>query len=179
MDDRGKSIQMGGRGRVFAGLMVGWGLSAVLLSQSTAAVLVAQADSPPDIHADSQADNQPDRSLRSRVRNRLEANRDDHWLVRLDLSAAQLRRIQEIRSTHQPRLSEAKQELREALVALGSLLTGDASLEAIRAQHNTVRLLDEEVRDLRFESVLLIREVLNPAQRRELGKMLEERLSQY
>ncbi len=175
MDNRGKSIQMGGRGRVFAGLMVGWGLSAVLLSQSTAAVLVAQADSP----ADSQSDNQPDRSLHSRVRDRLEANRDDHWLVRLDLSAAQLRRIQEIRSTHQPRLSEAKQDLREALMELGSLLTGDASLESIREQHNTVRLLDEEVRDLRFESVLLIREVLNPAQRRELGTMLEERLSQY
>ena len=175
MDERGKLNLMRGRGRFVAGLIVGLGLCAVLLSQATAADLVAQADSP----TESPADNQPDRSLRSQVRTRLEANRDDHWLVQLDLSPAQLRRIQGIRSNHQPRLQEAKQDLREALVELGSLLTGDATLEAIREQHNTVRLLDEEVRDLRFESVLQIREVLNPAQRQELGRMLEERLSQY
>ena len=172
MDDRDKPNQMRQWSTWVTGLMVGLGLSAVLVSQATATVLLAQAD-------ESANTTQPAGSRRPLVRTRLEANRDDHWLVQLDLSAAQLRRIQAIRSNHQPRLSEAKQELREALVELGSLLTRDASLEAIRDQHNTVRLLDEEVRDLRFESVLQIREVLSPAQRRQLGRMLEERLSQY
>ncbi|NJM00241.1 MAG: periplasmic heavy metal sensor [Synechococcaceae cyanobacterium RM1_1_27] len=168
MDERGQSHLVRGQGRFVAGFSLALGLSAVLLSQATATDLVAQTD------------NQPDRSLRSRVRTRLEgANRDDNWLVQLDLSDAQLRRIQGIRNTHQPRLLEAKQDLREARLELGSLLTGDATAEAIREQHNAVRLLDEEVRDLRFESVLQIREVLNPAQRQELGTMLEQRLSQY
>lgn len=102
------------------------------------------------------------------------------WIGRLNLTSRQLRRIQGIRRNRQPQLLQAQRELRQARQALGILLTqDDVSTESIREHYAAVRALDDQVRELRFEILLGIREVLTPAQRQELGLILEERLPKY
>ncbi len=105
---------------------------------------------------------------------------EEGWIGRLNLTPRQLRRIQVIRRNRRPQLLRAQRELRQARQALGILVTQDnASSDSIREQHAAVRALDDQVRELRFEILLGIREVLTPAQRQELGIILEERLSKY
>ncbi len=114
------------------------------------------------------------------VRSEGERPATEGWIGRLNLTPRQLRRIQVIRRNRQPQLLQAQRELRQARRALGILVTqDDVSTDSIREQYASVRALDDQVRELRFEILLRIREVLTPAQRQELGIILEERLPKY
>jgi Spy/CpxP family protein refolding chaperone len=58
-------------------------------------------------------------------------------------------------------------------------MVGNASEGTIRAQHEVVQDQALELADLRFESMLEIREILTPAQRAQAAELMEERRQNF
>lgn len=100
-------------------------------------------------------------------------------LETLNLSDGQRQQLQSIRQQYQPRISERSRSLREARQELRRLLTGSASESAIRDQRARVERLEREVEDLRFQSLLEMREVLTPEQRRRFGEYVDQRRENF
>lgn len=96
-------------------------------------------------------------------------------MEKLDLSEAQKDQLQSIRSEYQPRLVEREEALSDAYATLREMMTDDASSSAVRRQHQQVQTLRQEMSDLRFESMLQMREVLTPEQREEFAELMEDR----
>lgn len=93
----------------------------------------------------------------------------------LNLTEAQKDQLQTIRSEYQPRISEQKETLSDAYETLRDMMTDDASSSEVRRQHQQVQALRQEMSDLRFESMLEMREVLTPEQREEFAELMEDR----
>jgi len=101
--------------------------------------------------------------------------RRGNLMEELDLTAAQRNQLQSIRSEYQPRLMEQKEALSDAYETLRDMMTDDASTSEVRRQHQQVQALRQEMSDLRFESMLEMREVLTPEQREEFAELMEDR----
>lgn len=101
--------------------------------------------------------------------------RRGNLMEELDLTATQRNQLQSIRSEYQPRLMEQKEALEDAYETLRDMMTDDASTSAVRRQHQQVQALRQEMSDLRFESMLEMREVLTPDQREEFAELMEDR----
>ncbi len=95
-------------------------------------------------------------------------------LRELNLSAEQLRQLQQIRHRKQEELLERTLELRAARRQLRELLVSDAPESEVAAQFQRVQRLAQEVNVSRFEAVLEMRQVLNSEQRQQLLQSLEE-----
>lgn len=95
-------------------------------------------------------------------------------LRQLNLSAEQLRQLQQIRHRKQEELLNRNLELRAARRQLRELLASDAPESEVAAQFQRVQQLAQEVNASRFEAVLEMRQVLNLEQRRQLLQALEE-----
>lgn len=120
---------------------------------------------------------QPPRLGEGRLQERVtQGSRPGEWLDELDLTTGQLRQIRAIHQTHEAELQARKTALRSSRQRLRDLMSGDASAEVVRAQRDETMSLEDEVRDLRFEVLLEIREVLDPSQREQLARVMEDRL---
>jgi Spy/CpxP family protein refolding chaperone len=95
-------------------------------------------------------------------------------LRELNLSADQLRQLQQIRHRKQEELLERNLELRAARRQLRELLVSDAPESEVTAQFQRVQRLAQEVNASRFEAVLEMRQVLNSEQRQQLLQSIEE-----
>jgi len=99
----------------------------------------------------------------------------DKIIERLNLSPQQKQRIQAIRQNYQNRLEQSKQSLRQIRQELGQMMSGDASENVIRQKFQQLQQRQQEVNQLRFDSMLEMREVLEPSQRQELAEILRGR----
>jgi len=95
-------------------------------------------------------------------------------LRELNLSADQLRQLQQIRHRKQEELLERNLELRAARRQLRELLVSDAPESEVTAQFQRLQRLAQEVNASRFEAVLEMRQVLNSEQRQQLLQSIEE-----
>jgi Spy/CpxP family protein refolding chaperone len=93
----------------------------------------------------------------------------------LNLSEPQKQQMTTIRQKYRGDIEQTHNRLRAARQELQQLMAGDASKDSIRAKHRQVGSLRQEIDRLRFESMLEIRDVLTPAQRRELAQLAEQR----
>ncbi len=93
----------------------------------------------------------------------------------LNLTAEQQQRMQGIRSKYEGNISQRQQELRQAAEQLSQLMAGNASTPQIRAQHDRVQDLSQQLGDLRFESMLEMRDVLTVEQRNRFAQLMEQR----
>ncbi|MEC4802845.1 MAG: Spy/CpxP family protein refolding chaperone [Jaaginema sp. PMC 1079.18] len=96
-------------------------------------------------------------------------------LEQLDLSNAQQAQIRAIRDRYKGQTEQQRQTLRTAREQLKELMAGNASANEIRAQHNTVTSLQQQMADSHLEMMLEIREILTIEQREQLAQMTEER----
>jgi Spy/CpxP family protein refolding chaperone len=102
-------------------------------------------------------------------------NREPPWLKSLNLSPNQQRRMQAISQLYRPQIDQRKQMLLQLKAELQGLMASDASAAQIREKHNQVESLAQEIRQLRFESILSMREVLTPEQRRQFDAYMRDR----
>lgn len=93
----------------------------------------------------------------------------------LNLSDSQMQDLEDIRLKYQEQMNEQRQVLMEAQQELNDMMSGDASEAQLRNQYRQVAQLGQELGDLRFESMLEMREVLTPQQRRELAEKMQQR----
>lgn len=94
----------------------------------------------------------------------------------LNLSDAQKNELQQIRNQYQPRFMEKREALSNARQVLQDMMVDDdASPSALRRQHDQILDLRQEMGNLRFESMLEMREVLTPEQREDFAELMDER----
>ncbi|MFB2975647.1 Spy/CpxP family protein refolding chaperone [Microseira sp. BLCC-F43] len=106
------------------------------------------------------------------------ANRPDRgmprWIGQLNLTPDQMQRMQAIRQVYQNQISQRAQALRQAETELTGLIASNADSNQIRAKHNQVLSLRQQLAQVRFESMLEMREVLTPEQRRQLAQRMTQ-----
>ncbi|MFB2837895.1 Spy/CpxP family protein refolding chaperone [Floridanema evergladense] len=98
------------------------------------------------------------------------------WIQKLNLTAEQAQRMQTISDKYKNQIVESTKALRQAQFELGQMLGSDATIDSLRQKHRQVEALKQKVGNLRFESILEMREVLNPEQRRQVAQNLQNRI---
>ncbi len=93
----------------------------------------------------------------------------------LDLTPAQIREIRAIQQRYAPQLTQGRQALRQAHQELNRLMAGETSNEQIRAKFQQVQQLRQQQAATHFESLLAMRSVLTPPQRRKFTELMQER----
>jgi Spy/CpxP family protein refolding chaperone len=96
-------------------------------------------------------------------------------IEQLNLSNTQQQQIAAIRQKYQGQMSQAKQNMRAAQQQLRDLMAGNGSEAQIRSKHDEVVKLRQELEQLRFQSMLEMREVLTPEQRNQLAQLMQQR----
>lgn len=97
----------------------------------------------------------------------------------LNLTPEQAQTLQAIQQEYQGQISQKRNLLRQAQQELETLMAGDATEAELRAKHQQVKTLMQQMGDLQFESLLKMREVLTLQQRRLIIELMEERKEQY
>ena len=97
------------------------------------------------------------------------------WLRDLDLSADQMQKIRSIRSQYKDRLTSQRQAAHQSQQELRSMMAGDATSDQIRTQYRQVQTLHQQMAETQFNSMLEMREVLTPPQRRKFAERMERR----
>ena len=97
------------------------------------------------------------------------------WLRDLDLKPDQMRKIQAIRRQSREQIDRQRREIQQAQQDLRSLLASDASADQIREKYRQVQRGRDQLADAQFDSLLEMRQVLNPAQRRKFADRMQPR----
>ena len=155
-----------------------WASNANLQSQSQAQLAQSQTKSQanlenkpeldPEILA--QAPNRPDRSENADMPS-------GKMLKQLNLSTEQLQKLKAIRDRNLVRIRELAQQSRQASKELRDLMAGSESSDVIRAKHNQVLTLQQELQKQHFERMLAMREILTPQQRSQFNESMQKNRS--
>lgn len=105
-------------------------------------------------------------------------DRGPDWLQQLDLSPDQIQEMRAIRDRYRPQLDANHEQLKLERDELMDLLSSNASTTAIRQQQNQIQDLQQALEELRFESILEIREILTLEQRQQAAELLGEKRDQ-
>jgi Spy/CpxP family protein refolding chaperone len=116
--------------------------------------------------------NQP---LNLQIAQRKPRSAQANWLRELNLSPEQVQQIQDIRNQYQERLTTQQQAVRQAQQELKQLMASNASTEQIRQKFDQLQSLKQRLGATRMESMLAIRNVLNPEQRQKLNEVVRQR----
>ncbi len=93
----------------------------------------------------------------------------------LNLSADQTQQLNQVREQFRARMQQQQAAIRNARQEMGRLMAGSASADQLRQQHSRLQAEMQKMGDLRFESMLAMREILTPAQRQQLAQRMQER----
>jgi len=97
----------------------------------------------------------------------------------LDLTNEQRAQIEAIQAKYADDLVANNQNLNTAYQELRTMMIGDTPDDLIRSKHEEIRAMRQESGDLRFESMLEVRQVLTLEQRQELADLMEQRRGKY
>ena len=100
--------------------------------------------------------------------------RGQRLLEKLNLSTAQQEEIQQIQQTYQPKMGEIRVNLRSEREKLAEMISDNESSSSLRSQHQKIIALDQQVHNLRFESMLEMLAILTPEQRQEFATMMQK-----
>jgi periplasmic protein CpxP/Spy len=100
-------------------------------------------------------------------------------LPTLKLSESQQRQIADIKNRYRGPLEERRDTFNIIEEQLRRLMTSNVSTEEIRAKHSELRRISQEIEDLRFNSMLEIRQVLTTSQRSQLAQMMEKHRQKF
>ncbi|MER3434769.1 MAG: Spy protein [Leptolyngbya sp. ERB_1_1] len=92
----------------------------------------------------------------------------------LNLSADQMTKIQQIRTRYRDELQNDREAARKAQQELRTLMAGTATDDQIREKYRQVKDLRAKAADAQFNSMLEIRNVLNPEQRQKFADRMEK-----
>ena len=96
-------------------------------------------------------------------------------IEQLDLTSEQSEQIEAISERAKTENEALFEQLQTNRQEMQSLLASDASPEELRANHQQVQNLQQELGNNRFETMLEIREILTPEQRTQMAELMEQR----
>lgn len=97
----------------------------------------------------------------------------------LNLTPEQTQQIQAIQNQYQDQISQRRQAVRQARQELLELMAGTASESQVREKYRQVETLKQQVEETRFDSMLAMREVLTPEQRRQFAERMQNRRENF
>lgn len=103
--------------------------------------------------------------------------REQRLMESLNLNDQQKQELNAIRQKHQSQMETLSAQLRTRQDELRTLMSSNASDNEIRAKHQQVADLRQQLGELRFESMLESRKVLTPDQRKQFAQLMDERRS--
>ncbi|NEQ83828.1 MAG: periplasmic heavy metal sensor [Moorea sp. SIO2I5] len=102
-----------------------------------------------------------------------------HRLMRqLKLDQVQRQQLKAIKLEYEESIIDLRQEMSQAKQILSELMVGTADRETIRTQYRQVQLLNQQLGELHFESMLQMREVMTPEQRIQFAQFMRQRSNQ-
>ncbi|NET05074.1 MAG: Spy/CpxP family protein refolding chaperone [Merismopedia sp. SIO2A8] len=94
----------------------------------------------------------------------------------LNFTEEQKQELQAIHYRHKDEISAQQQELIQARQDLRQLLSSPSSTdESLRAKHQKIQQLQQQLGDLRFESMLAMRAIMTIEQRSRFSELMQER----
>ncbi len=97
----------------------------------------------------------------------------------LNLTPEQTQQLQAIQNQYQDQVSQRQQAARQARQELLDLMAGTASEAQVREKYRQVETLKQQASQIRFDSMLAMREVLTPEQRRQFAERMENRRENF
>ncbi len=91
----------------------------------------------------------------------------------LNLTPEQTQRLQTLQNQYQGQISQRRQAARQARQELFDLMAGTASESQVRDKYRQVEALKQQAEDVKFDSLLAMREVLTPEQRRQFAERMQ------
>lgn len=98
----------------------------------------------------------------------------NQWLAKLNLSADQKTKIDQIRTEQHEAMKVPAEQLRAEHEKMKEMMKGNATDAELREQHGKVHALRAAMGDARFESFLKIRALLSGGQRKRMAMMHHE-----
>ncbi len=96
-------------------------------------------------------------------------------MEQLNLTEEQVNELNSIRQKYRPQMEQLWEKMQTIRQDLRQMMQGNTSTADIRAKHQEVISLDQQIHNLRFESMLEMRETLTPEQRAQFAELMEER----
>lgn len=100
-------------------------------------------------------------------------------MKQLNLSEEQKQKISAIRQQYEGQTQELWEKIRTERQKLHDMMAGTATKAEIRRQHQQVAQIDQQIHNLRFESMLETRQVLTPDQRRQFAQLMQQRRERF
>lgn len=101
------------------------------------------------------------------------------FMEKLNLTTEQQQKMQSIRTKYQPQMDDIREEIRTEREKLRQMMTNNDSPDNLRSQHNKIASLNQRMGDLRFQSMLEMREVLTSEQRQQWNQMMEDKKANW
>lgn len=99
-------------------------------------------------------------------------------LHKLNLTREQQQKIRQIHDQYKQQIHHKKNALIVLQRQLSDMMAGTEPVKLIRAKNQQLVVLQREIGELRFESMLATREILTPQQRQKFRELVKSRLSQ-
>lgn len=103
----------------------------------------------------------------------------DSYMQELNLTQEQKQQLKAIQQQYRGQMKQQRQELLQAQQELVDLMAGTASQSEIRDQYRQVGALRQQIGELQLESMLEMREVLAPVQRRRFAQLMQQRKENF
>lgn len=99
-------------------------------------------------------------------------DKGEKLVERLNLTTEQRNQMAQIRNKYQPQFNSLMEQIRNERNTLSEMMRSNQSQEQMRSQHQKIVALNQQIQNLRFESMLEMRQVLTPEQRQEWANMM-------
>jgi periplasmic protein CpxP/Spy len=114
----------------------------------------------------------------SERRNRVEKGRSPKMgqlFQNLNLTPDQTQKLKSIRQQYKDPIREQQRNLREARQAMQQMIGSNTPAATVLSKFQEVQQMQQSLNQLRFKSLLAMREVLTPAQRQQLAQQMMNR----
>jgi Spy/CpxP family protein refolding chaperone len=114
----------------------------------------------------------------SQATNLREADQDDPpvgLFDELNVTPEQKQEIQEIRDQHRVTLEQRQQQLQQVQQELNQLIASEAPKEQIRQKHEQLLQMTQDMRELNFDVMMQLRDILTPEQRARFAEIMQNR----
>ncbi|MGK7955427.1 MAG: Spy/CpxP family protein refolding chaperone [Crocosphaera sp.] len=102
-------------------------------------------------------------------------DRAEQFQQRLNLSDEQMQKLSTIRQKYRPQMEQIRQQMRTKAQELSQMMQGNTSENDLRRKHQEIINLRQQMGNLRFESMLEMRNILTTEQRQKFAQFLQQR----
>lgn len=94
---------------------------------------------------------------------------------KLNLTNEQQKQMRVVKEKYKPQMSSLREQIQAEREKLATMMQGNQSESSLRSQHQKIVNLDQQIHNLRFESMLEMRSVLTMEQRQQFADMMDDR----